>query len=69
MRIWVPIIWLSVMIKNHDLDSITLWGDELQELASKIGKYDYYLEQKAAISRVLASKKMNEKAALWQKKF
>ena len=49
--------------KKHDLDSITLWVDELQELASKIGKYDYYLEQKAAISRVLASKKMNEKAA------
>lgn len=43
--------------KKHDLDSITLWVDELQELASKIGKYDYYLEQKAAISRVLASKK------------
>ena len=48
--------------KKHDLDSITFWVDKLQELASKIGKYDYYLEQKAAVSRVLASKKMNEKA-------
>lgn len=48
--------------KKHDLDSLIYWVNRLQVLASKIGKYDYYLEEKAAISRALASKKMNEKA-------
>lgn len=48
--------------KKHDLDSLTYWVDKLKELAPKIGKYDYYLEQKAAVSRVLSSKQMIEKA-------
>lgn len=48
--------------KKHDLDSLVYWVDKLKELAPKIGKYDYYLEQKAAISRVFSSKQMIEKA-------
>lgn len=48
--------------KKHELDTLTYWVDKLRELAPQIGKYDYYLEQKAAISRVMASKKMVEKA-------
>lgn len=48
--------------KKHELDTLTYWVDKLEEFAPQIGKYDYYLEQKAAISRVMASKKMVEKA-------
>lgn len=48
--------------KKHDLDSLTYWVDKLKGLAPKIEKYDYYLEQKAAVSRVLSSKQMIEKA-------
>lgn len=48
--------------KKHDLDSLTYWVNELKELAPQIGKYDFYLEQKAAVSRVLSSKRMIEKA-------
>ena len=48
--------------KKHELDTLTYWVDKLEEFAPQIGKYDYYLEQKAALSRVMASKKMVEKA-------
>lgn len=48
--------------RKHDLDSLTYWVDQLKELAPRIGKYDYYLEQKAAISRVYSSKQLIEKA-------
>jgi len=48
--------------KKHDLDSLVYWVDKLKELAPRIGKYDYYLEQKAAISRVYSSKQLIEKA-------
>lgn len=48
--------------KKHELDTLTHWVNKLEELAPRMGKYDYYLEQKAAISRVMASKKMIEKA-------
>lgn len=48
--------------KKHDLDSLTYWVDKLKALAPKLEKYDYYLEQKAAVSRVLSSKQRIEKA-------
>lgn len=48
--------------KKHDLDSLTYWVGKLEELVPQVGKYDYYLEQKAAISRVYSSKQMIEKA-------
>lgn len=48
--------------KKHELDSLLYWVDKLKELAPGIGKYDYYLEQKAAVSRVFSSKQMIEKA-------
>ena len=36
--------------------------DVLKDFVSQVGTYDYYLEQKAAISRALASKRQIEKA-------
>lgn len=48
--------------KKHEADSLNYWVSKLEGLAPKIGKYDYYLEQKAAISRVYSSKQMVEKA-------
>ena len=36
--------------------------NQLKELVSGVGTYDYYLERKAAIGRALASKRMIEKA-------
>lgn len=48
--------------KKHDPDSLSYWVDVLKEFAPKVGTYDYYLEQKAAISRALASKRQVEKA-------
>ena len=41
--------------KLHDPDSLTYWVNELKKYAPEVGTYDYYLEQKAAISRALAS--------------
>lgn len=48
--------------KLHNPDSLTYWVDKLKEYAPEVGTYDYYLEQKAAISRALASKRQVEKA-------
>lgn len=48
--------------KQHDPDSLTYWVDKLEKYAPEVGTYDYYLEQKAAISRALASKRQIEKA-------
>lgn len=48
--------------KRHDPDSLTYWVDKLKGYAPEVGTYDYYLEQKAAISRALASKRQIEKA-------
>lgn len=48
--------------KKHDPDSLTYWVNQLKELVSGVGTYDYYLERKAAIGRALASKRMIEKA-------
>lgn len=48
--------------KLHDPDSLTYWVDKLKAYAPEVGTYDYYLEQKAAISRALASKRQIEKA-------
>lgn len=48
--------------KRHDPDSLSYWVDKLKEMAPQIGTYDYYLEQKAAISRAQASKRKVEKA-------
>ncbi|WP_455587460.1 sensor histidine kinase [Bacteroides sp.] len=48
--------------KKHDPDSLTYWVEKLKEFAPIVGTYDYYLEQKAALSRALASKRMIEKA-------
>lgn len=48
--------------KQHDPDSLTYWVDKLKGYAPEVGTYDYYLEQKAAISRALASKRQIEKA-------
>ena len=39
--------------KKHDPDSLTYWVDILKSYAPKVGTYDYYLEQKAAIARAL----------------
>lgn len=48
--------------KKHDPDSLSYWVNTLKDYAPQIGTYDYYLEQKAAISRALASKRKIEKA-------
>lgn len=48
--------------KKHDADSLAHWVDILKELVPQVGTYDYYLEQKAAVSRALASKRQIEKA-------
>lgn len=48
--------------KLHDPDSLTYWVNKLKEYAPEVGTYDYYLEQKAAVSRALASKRQIEKA-------
>lgn len=48
--------------KLHNPDSLTYWVNKLKEYAPEVGTYDYYLEQKAAISRALASKRQIEKA-------
>lgn len=48
--------------KQHDPDSLDYWVGKLKEFAPQVGTYDYYLEQKAAVSRALASKRMIEKA-------
>ena len=48
--------------KKHDADSLSYWVEKLEALAPEVGTYDYYLEQKAAISRALASKGKIEKA-------
>lgn len=48
--------------KKHELDSLLYWVDKLKVLAPQVGRYDYYLEQKAAVSRVFSSKQMIEKA-------
>lgn len=48
--------------KKHDPDSLSYWVGILKDYAPQVGTYDYYLEQKAAISRALASKRQIEKA-------
>lgn len=48
--------------KKHDPDSLSYWVNILKDYAPEVGTYDYYLEQKAAISRALASKRKIEKA-------
>lgn len=48
--------------KKHDADSLSYWVDILEDFAPQVGTYDYYLEEKAAISRALASKRQVEKA-------
>lgn len=48
--------------KKHDPDSLSYWVDILEDFAPQVGTYDYYLEEKAAISRALASKRQIEKA-------
>lgn len=48
--------------KKHHVDSLGIWVDKLKELAPRMGRYDFYLEQKAALSRAQASKRMIEKA-------
>lgn len=48
--------------KKHDPDSLSYWVDVLKDFVPQVGTYDYYLEQKAAISRALASKRQIEKA-------
>lgn len=48
--------------KKHDADSLAYWVDILKEFVPQVGTYDYYLEQKAAVSRALASKRQIEKA-------
>lgn len=52
----------GVYDKKHDPDSISYWVGILKEYAPRVSTYDYYLEQKAAISRALASKRQIEKA-------
>lgn len=52
----------STYDKKHDADSLSYWVEKLETLAPAVGTYDYYLEQKAAISRALASKGKIEKA-------
>lgn len=48
--------------KKHDPDSLSYWVNILKDYAPEVGTYDYYLEQKAAVSRALASKRKIEKA-------
>lgn len=48
--------------KKHNADSLSYWVNILKEFAPEVGTYDYYLEQKAAVSRALASKGKIEKA-------
>lgn len=48
--------------KKHDPDSLAYWVNVLKDFAPEVGTYDYYLEQKAAIGRALASKRQIEKA-------
>ena len=48
--------------KKHDADSLAYWVNILKEFVPQVGTYDYYLEQKAAVSRALASKRQIEKA-------
>lgn len=48
--------------RKHDPDSLSYWVNELKRYVPQVGTYDYYLEQKAAISRALASKRQIEKA-------
>ena len=48
--------------KLHEPDTLAYWVDKLKSYVTEEGTYDYYLEQKAAISRALASKRQIEKA-------
>lgn len=48
--------------RKHAPDSLSYWVNELKRYAPQVGTYDYYLEQKAAVSRALASKRQIEKA-------
>lgn len=48
--------------RRHQPDSLAYWVGKLKQMAEKLEMYDYYLEQKAAISRAQASKRMIEKA-------
>lgn len=48
--------------KLHEPDTLAYWVDKLKSYVTEVGTYDYYLEQKAAISRALASKRQIEKA-------
>lgn len=48
--------------RKHDPDSLSYWVNELKRYVPQVGTYDYYLEQKAAISRALASKRQIERA-------
>lgn len=48
--------------KKHEPDSLSYWVGILEGYAPQVGTYDYYLEQKAAVSRALASKRQIEKA-------
>lgn len=48
--------------KKHDPDSLSYWVDILEDFAPQVDTYDYYLEEKAAVSRALASKRQVEKA-------
>ncbi len=53
--------------KKHDPDSLAYWVNILKDFAPEVGTYDYYLEQKAAIGRALASKRQIEKAVFVSK--
>ena len=53
--------------KKHDPDSLAYWVNILKGFAPEVGTYDYYLEQKAAIGRALASKRQIEKAVFISK--
>ena len=48
--------------KLHEPDTLAYWVDKLKSYVTEVGTYDYYPEQKAAISRALASKRQIEKA-------
>lgn len=48
--------------RKHEPDSLSYWVNELKRYIPQVGTYDYYLEQKAAVSRALASKRQIEKA-------
>lgn len=48
--------------RQHEADSLQHWVNILEQLAPQVGTYDYFLEQKAALSRALTSNNLVEKA-------